>query len=504
MKYLSIIDSMMDGVIISNRDGVITFANHTALSMLGYADKELDGKPVEMLIPEAFRHAHIAQRADYMDHPHQRSMHQNKRFLVLRKDGSQFPAAISLNPIELEGEALVCVSFQDLSQQETEAIQREQSQKLEALGEMVSGIAHNFNNVIAGISGQAYLLGKHEQLSEKGASRVESVNALCCQAADIIKQLMTYARHQEDESSDFSMTDIMQDVVAIAKITAPEKIAIQANIEKNNARMHGSVNQIQQTMLNLINNAVHAIADAEGAITITAKYCGGHDCSFKPCLVNRSDSASMLCVQVCDNGKGIAEQHLHRIFDPFFTTKPKGQGTGLGLSTSYGIIKKHGGDIAVSSKIGEGSSFQFNLPVVAGARQTEKSTAVLTPAITNQTASILIIDDEPSICNILADILEGFGYTTLTAIDGQQGVDMFTQHQQGIDLVMCDVALPKLDGREVLSKIRAMVPNIPFLFITGYEDSSMDEITGNNYTKVLMKPFDFVMLSHEVNSLIKG
>ncbi len=495
---------MMDGVIISNRDGIIAFASQMACNMLGYADKELKGKPVEMLMSEAFRHAHIIQRADYMENPHQRSMNQGKRFMILRKDGTQFPAAISLNPIELDGEAQVCVSFQDLSQQEAEAIQREQSQKLEALGEMVSGIAHNFNNVIAGIAGQAYLLGKHEQLSEKGMIRVESVNALCNQAADIIKQLMTYARHQSDEYSDFSIADIMRDVVTIAKVTAPEKIVIHTDVEKSDARMHGSANQIQQTMLNLINNAIHAIGDAEGVIKITAKLCAGDDCSFKPCLVNRSDSASVLCVQVCDNGKGISKQHQHRIFDPFFTTKPKGQGTGLGLSTSYGIIKKHGGDISVSSKKGEGSTFQFNLPVVAGARKTEKSTEALIPAITNQAASILIIDDEPSICNILADILEGFGYTTFTAIDGQQGIEMFTLHQQSIDLVISDVAMPRLDGHELLAKIRAIAPNMPFLFITGYEGNLMDAFVGDDRTNVLLKPFDFAMLSHEVHRLVHG
>ncbi len=501
---------MMDGVIISNRDGIITFANHTACAMLGYTDQELEGKPVEMLMPEAFGHGHTSQRADYMDDPYQRFMNRGNRFMVLRKDGSKFPAAISLNPIEVEGEALVSVSFQDLSQQEAEAIQREQSQKLEALGEMVSGIAHNFNNVIAGIAGQAYLLAQHEQLSEKGASRIESVQSLCSQAADIIKQLMVYARHQSDEYSDFSVADIMRDVEAITKITAPEKITIQINTdqsdtEKCNARMHGSVNQIQQTMLNLINNAIHAIGDAEGAITITAKQCAGHDCRFKPCSVNRSEAASMLCVQVCDNGKGISEQHQHRIFDPFFTTKPKGQGTGLGLSTSYGIIKKHGGDISVSSKKGEGSTFQFHLPVIAvGITQIEKVAIVSKPAMMSQAALILIIDDEPTICRMLADILEGFGYSTLTATDGQQGIDMFAQHQHDIDLVICDVAMPKMDGHEVLTKIRPIAPKVPFLFITGYEDSGMDGFIGHDRIKVLLKPFDFAMLSHEVNGLIKG
>jgi len=334
--------------------------------------------------------------------------------------------------------------------------------------------------------------------------RVVSVNALCNQAADIIQQLMTYARHQSDEYSDFSIADIMRDVVTIAKVTAPEKIVIHTDVEKSDARMHGSANQIQQTMLNLINNAIHAIGDAEGVIKITAKLCAGDDCSFKPCLVNRSDSASVLCVQVCDNGKGISKQHQHRIFDPFFTTKPKGQGTGLGLSTSYGIIKKHGGDISVSSKKGEGSTFQFNLPVVAGARKTEKSTEALIPAITNQAASILIIDDEPSICNILADILEGFGYTTFTAIDGQQGIEMFTLHQQSIDLVISDVAMPRLDGHELLAKIRAIAPNMPFLFITGYEGNLMDAFVGDDRTNVLLKPFDFAMLSHEVHRLVHG
>lgn len=504
MKYLSILNSTIDGVIVINQKGAIEFCNNAICSMLGYSNKELEGLAVETLLPEAIRHAHINHRSSYMDMPEElkRVTNQGRRFTALRKDGTAFPVAIALNPTEIDGEQYICASMQDLTEVESQALKLEQSQKMEALGEMVSGIAHNFNNVLAGITGQAYLISRNESLSESGVARIESINSLSKKAASIIRQLLIYARHHEIQFENFKLGDITREIVQIAKITVPEKISIRLNESKNNFLIHGVKSQIEQTLLNIINNATHAIGASEGSISISTANCSGFNCKMKQCSMNRNNADSFVCIKVRDTGKGISENNIHRVFDPFFTTKPQGEGTGLGLSTSFGIIKKHGGDISVSSIEDKGAMFQIFLPVSNSMPMLEKQHAILTPVVASKDASILIIDDNRSISEMLSEVLKELGYATFIAFDGKEGVELFEQEQDNVDLVISDIAMPKLNGQEVMAKIRGIKPNMPFMFITGYQDSSVDEALLSEKTKIMLKPFDFVELSQKIKSLL--
>ncbi len=503
MKYLSILNSTLDGVLVIDRNGMIKFCNNAAYTMLGYLNKELEGLAIEALLPEAIRHAHVAQRSGYMNMPERRIMNQNQRFTALRKDGSEFPVAISLNPTEIDDKVYICASIQDLTQIEEEALRLEKSQKLEALGEMVSGIAHNFNNVLAGISGNSYLLSRNRELSEKDVGRVESINSLCNQAASIIRQLLVYARNENMDFEDFKLGEVVHEIVQIAKITAPEKISIQLNELKSNLMIHGMKNQIQQTLLNILNNSIQAIGDSEGSINISTSSCEGYKCNLKQCSLNREDAGCFVCIQVQDTGKGILEKNINRVFDPFFSTKPLGQGTGLGLSTSYGIIKKHGGEISVSSIEGKGALFQIFLPVSEKKHEVTKVQTIIAPSVSNKETFILIVDDDSSVREVLAEVLHGFGYSILTASDGKEGVKVFDEQQHKIELVICDVSMPKLDGQEVMARIRIIKPKVPFMFITGHQDFSVDEKMLGDKTLVMLKPFDYVELSHKVKGMLR-
>jgi len=504
MKYLRVLQSTLDGIIVSNRDGLIEFCNQTASTMFGYADKELEGQAVEVLMHEIFRQTHVSQRFGYMtaSHPQPRLMNQGKRFIAVRKDGVEFPVSISLNPIDIDGKSYVLASIQDMTQIEAFKIKLEQSQKLEALGEMVAGIAHNFNNVIAGIAGQTYLLSNAESLSAEGDARVESVHSLCNQASDIIKQLLLYARHQKEEFSNFILGDVIEEFTTIAKLTAPKNITVQFNITQFDFQLHGMKSQIQQTLLNIFNNACHAIGDTDGVVSIDVSPCAGSCSKLKQCEFDH-DGTAVVCINITDTGKGIAEENIHRIFDPFFTTKPVGQGTGLGLSTSYGIIKKHGGDISVHSKQDEGTTFQIYLPIMEMQSRVEVTTvAVEQKANDSKSYSILIIDDEPSIMQALSDILSQFGHTTFTAANGQQGVDIFSQHQHEVDLILSDLSMPNLNGYEVLTKVREIKPDIPFILISGHQDCAINDTVLNEKTRMMSKPFDYTQLNQLVYKMI--
>jgi len=504
VKYLSILNSTLDGLIVIDRNGIIKFCNNAAYSMLGYSNKELEGLSVEVLLPKAFRHAHAAMRAGYMDMPRKRMMNPNQRFTALRKDNTEFPVAISLNPTEIDGESYVCASIQDVTQVEEEAIRLEKSQKLEALGEMVSGIAHNFNNVLAGISGNSYLLSRNDALSEKDAKRVKSISSLCNQAATIIKQLLIYSRNDNMEMESFQLGEAIYDIVQIAKITAPEKISIQLSEEINDLSVFGNKNQIEQTLLNIINNAVQAIGKSEGSINISTLNCEGDGCKLKQCSLNRKDAGAFICIRVRDTGKGISAENINRVFDPFFSTKPLGQGTGLGLSTSYGIIKKHGGEISVSSIEGKGAMFQMFLPASGKENAVKSVQTLVAPAVSSNDTFILVVDDDSSVRDVLSEVLHGFGYSILTASDGEAGVKLFKEQKDKIELVICDVSMPKLDGQEVMERIRRIKSKVPIMFITGYQDSSVDEEVLGDKTQVMLKPFDYVELSHKVKNMLNN
>ncbi|MDX8397448.1 MAG: ATP-binding protein [Mariprofundaceae bacterium] len=497
---MSVLNSTIDGIIIMRKNGKIAFSNDAADKMFGYISGELIDCPIEVLIPASMKLSHIAQREAYAKQPSRRLMNQGKRFTGLRKDGSEFPMAISLNPTLIDGEACISASVQDLTQLELEAERREKSQKLEALGEMVSGIAHNFNNVIAGIKGQSYLLHRQEDLSKKGAQRVGMIDDLCDQAADIIKQLLIYARHQDDNFQSFELIEAISDMVKMAKVSLPENIVFSYQAPKSPLFVHGMKTQIQQTILNLINNAVYAIGDIEGKVCISVMVCCGDTCTLSQCDERNKDAN--VCIRVQDSGKGIAVENVERVFDPFFTTKPHGEGTGLGLSTSYGIVKKHGGEISVSSKKNQGSLFQIYLPL-AQQYSVPDAVSVLSPVLAANAALILVVDDEKSIVNLLTEILTGLGYKVLSAYNGEEGVQLFTEHQHDIDLVMSDIAMPKLDGVGMLHKITAIKPDMAFLFMTGYQDKSVGKELCNQY-ELMLKPFDFVKMSHVIRNILRN
>lgn len=301
----------------------------------------------------------------------------------------------------------------------------------------------------------------------------------------------------------YELGKITREIVNIAKITAPEKIDIQFQESISDLLVYGMETQIQQTLLNLINNAIQAIGDAEGSINISTGSCSGHKCDLKQCSLNRNDADAFICIKVRDTGKGISKNDLHRIFDPFFSTKPQGQGTGLGLSTSYGIIKKHGGEISAGNINGSGAIFQFFLPTSKGQEKLATQTAIMTPVTASKEGTfVLIMDDEASISSTLAEILKEFGYSTFTALDGKEGVELFKQHQDKIKLVISDIAMPKLNGTEAMVAIRAINPEMPFLFMTGHQGNSVDTPVQYDKTQMILKPFNISDLSHKVKNLL--
>jgi len=494
---------------VVDQQGTILFSNHTANAMLGYKDGALHDKQVEVLIPESLHRTHQRLREDYVQQPVTRIMSENRRLLAVKQDGSNIPVCISLKPTKISDQQLVVVGIDDISKLESIEQHKAQAQKLEALGEMVSGIAHNFNNILAGISGQLYLLQSQFHLEPMASKKVQSIDMLCEKASTMIRQLMLYARNG-DAGAEGHKTNIIPSIrqaVDLCRIGLPSHIELIEKFHMEYARLLCEPGQVQQVIINLINNASQAIGDtAGGRIAIKVMECPACGCGPPKCPVNLSSNAnqaeSLLCVKVKDNGCGIPDTALDRIFDPFFSTKPSGEGTGLGLSTAFGTIGQLHGHITARNRNKQGAEVQFFLPIIrdehdlSHLNRMDKTTNCRKAV---RPATILLMEDDDDMLQLLEDIVEGFGYRTIAVSDGDEGVAAFNANCNRIDLVISDMAMPMMDGPTALQNIREINPNIPCIYLTGFNEA-IHELGEQDI--VMMKPFDIIKLSKEIGRLV--
>ncbi len=278
MKLINILDTTLDSILLINSKGCIHFANQAAHQLFAYAEGELIGQHIEQLIPATAHAVHAQHFKSYLEKPEKRIMNHGKRFKAVRKDQTDFSISISLNPCHIDGELYINLLVQDMSELEAVKLKQENAQRLEAIGEMVAGIAHNFNNLLACIKGQAYLLGHSPNLEAPEHKRIQSIDQLCDQSAQIVKDLMNYARSREEKQYDFNLSEALLETISLMQASLPARIKLKQQICPN-LMIHGSRAQLQQVFINIINNASDAIADANGSIQIIAKSCASETCA---------------------------------------------------------------------------------------------------------------------------------------------------------------------------------------------------------------------------------
>ncbi len=376
-----------------------------------------------------------------------------------------------------------------------------QAQKMEAVGTLVGGIAHDFNNVLAGITGNLYLAKKKLIDKPDATKNLVNIETLSLRAAEMIKQLLTFARKDTVRIQKLSLTSFIKEAIKLLHTSIPENITFKENICSDPLLINGDATQLQQVLMNLINNARDAVADIDQPkITITVK-------SFQPDSEfleyhPETSNQSYAHISIKDNGCGMPKDILEHILEPFFTTKEQGKGTGLGLSMVFGAIKTHHGILDIQSIEGDGSTFHIYIPKL----QEKEFIETISKDISKPKAHgelILLVDDEQYVRETTAEVLQAFGYKVLQAEDGLQAIDVFQKHQHDIDIVILDVVMPKLGGVEAAANIRMINANIPIIFVTGYDKEQMlnlDDQTSNSV--ILGKPIQFDELHHIISDKI--
>jgi two-component system, NtrC family, sensor kinase len=371
----------------------------------------------------------------------------------------------------------------DISNEKLLQQQLIQSEKLSAIGELISGIAHELNNPLTGVMGYSQLLQLRKDIDERAKENLHKINDLALRCQKIVQNLLSFARKQKPERTLSDINDILEKTVELRSYELQvNNIEISRELDRHIPKTIADAHQLQQVFLNIMTNAEHAMLEAHGKGRLIIR-------------TRTDDSNPRIIVEIIDDGPGIPESHLTRIFDPFFTTKEVGKGTGLGLSLSYGIIKEHGGNIYAQSQLGEGSAFAIELPIIACLQEEPKPAPELTPQALQfenlvRDKRILVVDDEKYILDFFIEVFRAYPMQVDTASDGYMA--MKKMQKEDYDLIVTDFKMPHMSGRDLFHWITENRPHLTnrIIFVTGdtvsLETRSFFEDSQNLY---LAKPF---------------
>ncbi|MEW6509608.1 MAG: PAS domain S-box protein [Bacteroidota bacterium] len=376
----------------------------------------------------------------------------------------------------------VIASTIDISERKFLQQQLLQAQKLESLGTLAGGIAHDFNNLLGIILGHASLLPEVASDEPRLKRSIAAIHKAADRGASLVRQILTFARKADVKFEPVSLNDVVAELGRMLEETFPRTIAIALDLDSTLPLIDADRTQVHQTLLNLCVNARDAMPEG-GMISISTRLA-------PPAPPAELQEPRYVCLTVADSGAGMDEETKRRIFEPFFTTKELGKGTGLGLSVVYGIVEAHGGYITVDSSPGKGTRFQLYFPIPAVPSAAETAAEVIHADVAGGTETLLIAEDEPLLCDLLKATLEGAGYTVLAASDGEQAVSMFETFGDDIALVITDIGLPRMSGRDVFLRIRTLQPTARVLIATGYIDpEAKTELLSLGASGFLQKPY---------------
>jgi len=504
-SYLSnIVESMPSAIIATDDKGIITHLNKSAEEQISTDTNETIGKSIWDVAKFFLKYQ------DYFS-----SVINTKKPVELHNEeliSSRFHN-ISIYPLAFEDIPGAVISFDDVTELVKIDEQLRQSQKMETIGILAGGLAHDFNNVLGGIFGTVSLIKfkieKHKDIElEQLQKYLHTIEESSYRAADLVGRLLTLSRKKDLKFAPIDLNTSLENVLKICRNTFDKSIEIKHEYYKERAVISADPAQIEQVLLNLCINASHALTLMRGKdehkggeinISIDKIDADKHFRTIHP----EAQQIDYWVLSIRDNGVGMNQETIEKIFDPFFTTKAKEQGTGLGLAMTYNIIKQHSGFIDVYSQDGTGSSFNIFLPVLH-----TKDLIIETSNKENihpGEGLILVIDDEEIMRNITSGMLIESGYTVITATHGDEGVDIYKEKNDEIAAVIIDVVMPRKSGDETYNELKEINKDIKVLVMSGFsQDERVQQMLAKGAKQFIQKPFNMEKLTKAIESVIKS
>jgi len=374
-----------------------------------------------------------------------------------------------------------------------------QAQKMESIGQLAGGVAHDFNNVLTVIQGHASMLRARPELPEEVRGSVNQILLAAERAATLTRQLLTFSRKQVTQTRVLDLNEVVANLTKMLKHVLRADVSLHVNTNSRAFLVRANAGMIEQVLMNLAINASDAMPQGgKLAITTSDELIGPEYVQLNP----QGAEGDYVCLSVSDSGEGISQENLSRIFEPFFTTKPAGRGTGLGLATVYGIVRQHSGWITVYSELGKGTLFRIYLPA-AKERADAKVERPVLEAVRGGTETILLIEDEAPLRALDRSILEGYGYEVVEADCAKAAMERWEEHRNRIAVILTDIVVPGgVNGPDLAKKFRAEKPALRVIFSSGY-GADMIDLEPREGVNFLQKPYSPHRLAKAVRDVLE-
>jgi PAS domain S-box-containing protein len=482
IEQAELLNRAHDAITVQNLEGRVTYWNQGAERLFGWTVAEAVGALAGTLFgaPTAEQH-HAAHRAVLDTGRWEGELH------VPTKSGGEVVVESRWSLVRDEqgnpkSFLIICTDITEKTKLEAQFLR---AQRLENLGALASGIAHDLNNVLAPIMMSVELLrGKMQEPS--GLAILDTLAGSVQRGAGMVSQILAFARGVEGKRIELQVQHLMRELVNLVKDTFPKTIQLRVETPKDLWPVLGNPTQLHQVLLNLCVNARDAMPNG-GLLKLAARNVLVADAEARGC--SNAQPGPYTLIEVSDTGTGIPPEIINRIFDPFFTTKALGQGTGLGLATVRGIVQSHKGFLRVASQPGVGTQFRVYLPAFStGPSQPPTTRAAHLPAGNGE--RVLVIDDEPSVRQLLQLVLETFSYRVVAAANGPEGLQLARDQEDPVRVALVDLSMPLMDGTAVIRDLQKLHPGLPIIPITGQADSARsDQLAALGLKFMLSKPF---------------
>lgn len=533
---LAAMENTSDGIAIMDSDGALTYMNRALMKM-----HAIDYGEELQFLGEYWTHLYTQkERADIEKNIVPALMREGEwrgAQIVTRRDGGVIHTELSVTILPNGG---MIATVRDVSDavkvaQEKDDLQLQvfQAQKMEAVGRLTGGVAHDFNNILAAMNGYAEFL--LEDLDADSPQHKFAANILSAgkQAKDLVNQMLTFSRRTDGDHVAIDVVKPVEETLSIIRSSFPKTLEISADIDLKSAMIEANATQISQVLMNLCVNARDAMEGKNGSIYIALERVNA-DAFAQHGIVTADDPAgkdhvytqlvevsskktryflgqlqahkAYVCLTVQDTGAGMPRDVMEKVFDPFFTTKPVGKGTGLGLSTVHGVIAGHGGALILESKLGKGTLFQVFFPLLDQAAEEQAQDEIDERDFDVGAGLILLVEDQQEVRDMMALLLERLGYETQQAQDGKEAHEILTEHPDAFDLVITDHNMPRMTGLELVQAVHPENPDLPFILLSGFSEEKMEKLMREHEAikQFLRKPISKNVLQEKIEFVLKA
>jgi PAS domain S-box-containing protein len=504
-KFEQFLEFAPDAIVGVMPTGEIVLVNQQAETLFGYSRDELIGKLVESLIPERFRQVHPDHRDAYFREPRTRPMGAGVELYATRKDGTEFPAEISLSSIDTEEGPLATVAVRDVSDRAESERERalleqlHQAQRLESVGQLAGGIAHDFNNTLGVIINYAEFVADEQEPGSQALEDVEEIRHAAERAAALTRQLLIFSRREVVQTEVLDLRKVIAGLENLLHKALGERVEMETHIAADLMAIEADPGQIEQVLVNLAVNARDAMPRGgrllieAGNAELDEEYTDLHP---------DTEPGHYVRLKVSDTGFGMDEETVRRAFEPFYTTKGKAVGTGLGLATVYGIVTGSGGRIDIYSEPGMGTTVKIHLPASSVLPSAAKARSRERPAGRGEV--VLVVEDAHDVRRMAERILSKGGYSVIGTRGAEEALDVCRRIERPIDLLLTDVIMPGMLGPELVERIKAIRPELGVIFMSGYSHAVLapQALSGQGGDSFIEKPFSASELLWAVRGLL--